>query len=114
MFAQTVHGRPLVGGMVARTPPSAFRTIRGSALLKNFERADPYPLRCGRTPLRAELERLKRIGVEYIVVRLGEANRAQRAAYATYFPEPPHFADKLVQVYTVTKLLSGRLPCDAE
>ena len=57
--------------------------------------------------MRAELERLKRIGVEYIVVRLGEANRAQRAAYATYFPEPPHFADKLVQVYTVTKLLSG-------
>ena len=112
MFAQTVHRRPLVGGMVARTPPSAFRTIRGSALLKNFERADPHSLRCGRIDLRTELERLKRIGVEYIVVRLGEANKAQRAAYASYFPDKPRFADKLIEVHSVADLLRGRLPCD--
>jgi hypothetical protein len=113
MLSQTTHGRPLVGGMVARTPKAAMRYIRGSRLLGALEGKKPRRLQCGRVPLRRELERLERDGVEYIVHRYTIATRKQRRAYDDILVSTPVYTDPKLRIHSIADLLAReKLPCD--
>jgi hypothetical protein len=113
MLSQTTHRRPLVGGMVARTPRAAMRYIRRSPLLRSLEGKEPARLDCARIRLRRELERLSRDGVEYIVHRHSSATHRQRAAYEDVLVGRPTYADSDMRVYSVQGLLKrSELPCD--
>jgi hypothetical protein len=113
MLSQTVHHRPLVGGMVARTPAAAMRYIRRSRLLRSLQGERPDRLDCRHVPLRRELERLRRDGVEYVVYRYSASNRAQRRAYEDVLVGDPVYRDDDVEVYTLRGLLQrDELPCD--
>jgi hypothetical protein len=112
MFGQTVHERPLVGGMVARTPPDARAYIRRSPLLAAFEASNPRPLDCRRVDPRKELGKLQADSVEYIVIRRRFVDGGSLAAYRSYFPTPHTYQDRDIIVYSVSTLLEGRLPCD--
>jgi hypothetical protein len=112
MRSQSVHGRPLVSGMVARLPPSARRYIKRSALLGRLAAKNPPALDCRRVRLRDELETLQRDGFRYIVIRSRQATRAKQKIYRSYFGRKPHFVDREITAYSIRDLLKGRLACD--
>jgi len=111
MLSQTVHGRPLVGGMIARPAPGAFRYMREVPLLRALKGEAPTPYRCGALDLRKEFARLRKDGVEYVVVWHKFATARQRAAYATYFPGKPQYADAQVEVFAISDLLERAPRC---
>jgi hypothetical protein len=110
MLAQTVHGRPILGGMVARTPRTAHRYVRGSSLLRAL--AANRPLDCRKVALRDDLARLARDDVEFIVVRYPHAKGHLTPAYRSYLVDPPYFADRHIEVHRISDLLAAHLPCD--
>jgi hypothetical protein len=112
MRSQTVHGRPIAGGMVARLPPSARRYIQSSSLLRALEGGAPQPLDCSRIPLRKELETLQRDGFHHIVIRAQRATLPQRRIYRGYFGRKPSFEDREISVYALEDLLKAPLRCD--
>jgi hypothetical protein len=112
MLAQTIHERPIVGGMVARTPNAAHRYIHGSALLRAL--AANRPLDCRKVAYRDELKRLAGDDVEFIVVRYQRAGGHLPEAYRSYLPGKPYFADRYLEAHRVKDLLAEPLPCDPE
>ncbi|HSU41489.1 MAG TPA: hypothetical protein VLJ38_18055 [Polyangiaceae bacterium] len=111
MLAQTIHGRPILGGMVARTPNTAHRYIHGSSLLRAL--AANRPLDCRKVTLRDDLARLKHDNVEFIVVRYPHVNGGLTSAYRSYLVDQPYFADRHLEAHRIDDLLAARLPCDA-
>lgn len=111
MLSQTVHGRPLVGGMIARPRPQAFRYMREQPLVRAVKGDNPPPFRCGALDLRKELARLQKDGVEYVVIWNKLASARQRAAYETYFRGKPVFEDAQVEVFLVNDLLERAPRC---
>jgi hypothetical protein len=112
MSRQWVHGRPLVGGMVARQPIESLEYIRGSALLSALA-SDPAPPRldCGAVPLREEYSRLRKDGIGWVVLRHRSAGR-RAPAFERYFPGPAYHRDRLLTAWSLDALMAHRLPCD--
>lgn len=110
MYAQTIHSRPLVNGMVARTPNAAYQFIRQSPLLTSFYSG--RPLDCRVSTMRRELERLVENRVRYIIVREDLMNQRVKHFFKQYFTSEPYYADEQIRVYELSLLLANRLPCD--
>ncbi len=111
MMAQTIHGRPILGGMVARTPNRAHRYIHGLSLLRAL--AANRPLDCRKITLREDLARLEHDNVEFIVVRYPHVNGHLTPAYRSYLVDEPYFTDRHLEVHRIDHLLAAHLPCDA-
>jgi hypothetical protein len=110
MMAETIHGRPILGGMVARTPRNAQRYIQELSLLRGL--AANHPLDCRKVALRSDLTRLAHDNVEFIVVRYPRVNGHLTPAYRSYLVDEPYFADRHIEVHRIDSLLASRLPCD--
>lgn len=112
MYAQTVHGKPIVGGMVARTPPDAYAFIESSPLLTAWMDDRPPPLDCNRINVREQLSRLRDAGVAYIVIRNRWAGRFADGGWPGVFAAKPVHRDEFLIAFGVEQMLTGPLPCD--
>lgn len=112
MYAQTVHGRPIVGGMVARTPVKAYAFIESSPLLTAWMADRPPPLDCTRINVREELIRLRDAGVAYIVIRNRWARRFTDGGWPRVFAAKPVYRDDILMVFSVRRMLAAPLPCE--
>jgi hypothetical protein len=111
MLSQTMHGRPLVGGMVARTPRAAFAYVDRSTLLRTLAgRGRKKSEACDPKRLRRELLQLEADGIEYFVVRKANASRKQRAEYVEILGEHPRISNSRIDVYLVRDLLEAQGP----
>jgi len=80
MFNQTIHGRPMVGGFVARLPPGVLSAYRANPLMAGLlrlssetaEGADAQPLPDG--PAAAAI--LRRDGIRFVVLDRSTASPA--------------------------------------
>ncbi len=100
MLLQTSHGRPIVEGMAARTPPEAYRFIRSLPLLQYLARRDgadpPDP--------RGDLRQLADAGVGQVVVHLEHAPAADLARWVRVLGDRPSVRDDHFLVYDVRGL----------
>jgi hypothetical protein len=111
MLSQTVHHRPLVGGMIARTPARAFRYMRSQPLLRMIKGEHPTPFRCGAIDLHRQFRALQSDGIEYVVIRQRHVPERQVKALETYFRIPPTFQDKRIEVFALSDLIASPSPC---
>lgn len=112
MYAQTVHHHPMVGGMVARTPPEAYGFIRQSPLLRAWFENQPPRLDCSTIDVRGGLTRLRDAGVKYLVIRRRWAPRYARSGWSRVFAAKPVYADHRLVAYDIDAMLNHPLPCD--
>lgn len=110
LLAQTLHERPIVGGMIARTPRSASYYERTNTLLAALTAKRLRPLDCGSVRLRRDLDRLRRDGVEFFVIRRDYGS--DTSPFASYFVTKPYFTDRRIDVYRIADMLAVPLPCD--
>lgn len=88
MLQQSYHGRPIVGGMVARGMAQASSYNDTSPLLRRLASPRLPPYRCGAFDLAAAWQRLEDDGVGYAVVER-RYWRLQRPRLAGYLPARP-------------------------
>lgn len=112
MYAQTVHGKPIVGGMVARTPPEAYAYIESSPLLTAWMDDRLPPLGCNEVNVREDLTRLRDAGVAYIVIRNRWVRRFTDGGWPRVFAVKPIYRDDILMAFSVEQMLAGALPCE--
>ncbi len=101
LFLQTIHGKPIVEGMVARMPPDQYRFIISNPLLAAWYQEKPY--RCGEIDYSEAIASLRDYGFRYVVIRkvLLQYNRH----LDNYFKEAtPVFDDAAISVYELSDL----------
>jgi hypothetical protein len=100
MLLQTAHGRPLVEGMAARTPPEAYRFLRSLPLLRYLARrkAPDPPDRLG------DLRRMAEAGVGLVVVHLGDAPNRDLERWLRVLDDLPSSKDEHFLVFDVRRL----------
>lgn len=110
MLLQTRHRHPLVEGMVARTPPEAYRFIRTLPTLVYLARgaAPPPPDPAG------DFRRLAEAGVQHVVVHLDHASPANLARWRTVLGAGPEFADGHLAVFATASLAAAPETAPAE
>ena len=100
MFAQTVHGRPLVHGKIARIPPGAYSYMNGnpwlSVLRLNKEMA-PWLSDVSR-----QLNTLAEDGVADIILHKSAVGEARLSRWQNYLSIRPRYEDDEIAVYTTS------------
>ncbi len=95
MYMQTVHGKPLVEGMAARTSPQAYALVWSVPLLQAFRSPDfPAP-----GDISEDLCRLAGSGVRYILIHTDFAPADDLRRWESWFHEPPIYEDERLIVY---------------
>ncbi len=95
MYLQTIHHKPLVEGMTARTAPQAYDFIDKMSLLWAFRaRHNPPP-----DDVTPDLGRLSQNGVKYILIHRAHAYPRDVTRWMSWFPDPPIWADERLIVY---------------
>ena len=79
MYAQTIHGRKMIGGMVAREPSTAYDYIDASPLLKVFHTYPPPTFEGGQMNLAEQWQKLKDAGVSHVIYTLPDKKDDMRA-----------------------------------
>jgi hypothetical protein len=111
MYYQTVHGRPIVEGLSARTPESAYDYIEANPLLASWRAGRPLECRAfSEGEMSESLQRLAEDSFRYVVVH-HDGGRVP-AAFAGYLTAPPVFQDEELSAYAVADLLARPL-CSA-
>ncbi|MFT6713843.1 MAG: hypothetical protein ACJAVJ_001124 [Planctomycetota bacterium] len=88
MYAQTVHGRKLIGGMVAREPSSAYDYIDASPLLKAFHTYPPPTFRADWMNLAEQWQKLKDEGISHVIYAMPDKQR-DLIAWGSFFSANP-------------------------
>ena len=88
MFAQTMHGRKLISGMVAREPGSAYDYIKASPLLKAFNTYPPPTFVAKSMDLAGEWQKLKDDGVSHVIYTRPDKDGDYKA-WASFFSTQP-------------------------
>ena len=111
MFQQTLHDRPLVNGMVARSGDDAATSyLRSSALLRRLSERRAHPYRCRDFELRRAWNTLENDGIGYVVVHKGSLGKTYRVI-KTYLTGKPLLEDKDHAVYRIADLASRQPNC---
>ncbi|NDJ53853.1 MAG: hypothetical protein GYB68_12330 [Chloroflexi bacterium] len=111
MFLQTVHGRPIVEGMSARTPPGSYDSINANPLLAAWSRYDPPPCEAD---IPAAVAQLEADGFTTLILH-GEYVPwwgAREPIWATFNNMDPLYEDEWIQVYRLADLAENP-PCAA-
>ena len=96
MYMQTVHQKPLVEGMAARTSPQAYALIWSTPLLQAFQSPEvPAP-----DDISIDLCRLAGSGVRYILIHRHFASPGDLQRWVSWFHEPPVYQDERLIVYS--------------
>lgn len=97
MYAQTLHGRPIVGGHVSRVPVHAHDFIDGVALLRAAK--DGAPERGTLNRVSRRLEPLAEAGVRYVMVHKDRARAEDVERWREWFGFQPTYEDEVLLVY---------------
>jgi hypothetical protein len=103
MYAQTQHGRPLVGGMVARTPKMARQYIQSSPLLFALTASPVSFYDCGDFDLSEQWANLDRDGISHVILNLNRLPPRSRKATLSYFPVPQVAGNDRQRLYRVAE-----------
>ncbi|MEM7330839.1 MAG: hypothetical protein AAF490_02020 [Chloroflexota bacterium] len=104
VYYQTIHEKPILEGLSARTLPESYTYIRENRLLSNWHHQKPFD--CSRLPdavFAQSVSQLHNDGFQYIVVHHDIAGNIPEALTA-YFPMPHHYQDELVTVFKTEDL----------
>jgi hypothetical protein len=103
MYFQTLHEKPIVGGVVSRTPPQAYGYIKENKLLHVAWQGDAQSLSSAEAA--ESLTQLVEDGVRYVVLKkyLLEASAVER--WRAVFQGPQAYEDDMVVAYRVADLL---------
>ncbi|MGW8319270.1 MAG: hypothetical protein ACWGPS_08470 [Candidatus Promineifilaceae bacterium] len=105
MFAQTVHGRPLVHGRVTRAPTSAYRFIDEHPLLRVLRQSNEMPVWL--TDVGGQLNSLAQDNIKYIIFHKDQVGADRIAHWQRYLALVPAYEDGEVAVYR-TRPEAGR------
>ncbi len=111
MYAQTLHGRPLVGGMVARTPEVARRYAQSSPLLRAFMARPVAVYRCDSFVLSQQWAQLESDGISHVVLNVYGLSPRMRDALISYFPVAPVAGKGYSHLYRVAELKARPIRC---
>lgn len=98
MFAQTVHGHPILQGKTARFPQGVYSFLDGNPLLnslRQFDEISPKLKNVG-----GQLAELAKNGVGYLVLNKNLASKDRLAHWQRYFITSPRYEDRWVAVYS--------------
>lgn len=102
-YLQSIHMKPIVEGLSARTSNDAYQYILSNPILLNWHVGEP--LDCGRFELNrfpSALDALIDDGFRYVVVNHIESGVPDR--FASYFPLGPFYQDNDLSVFMLTEL----------
>jgi len=108
-YLQTIHKKPIVEGLSARTSTDAYQYILNNPILLSWHLNEP--LDCGRFEsdrFPSALDELVDDGFRYVVVNHTESGIPDR--FAGYFPIEPFYQDNTLSVIKLTEL-RNRPPC---
>ena len=88
MYAQTVHNRKLISGMVAREPSTAYDYIEASPLLNAFHTYPAPTYRPGQMNLAKQWRKLKEDGVSHVLYALPD-QKGDRKAWGSFLTAAP-------------------------
>ncbi len=111
LFYQTIHEKPIVEGLVARTPVTAYAYIQQNLLLSLWYRNEPLDCHIFNSDdYRSALEELLADGIEYVI--LHRTYRVQLAPdLLAQFTAEPVYADTEKQVFTLEDMYQAS-PCE--
>ena len=97
MYYQTIHNRPIVDGVVSRTPPEAYEWARQQPALRSLLRCDQALPPADLAPL---LPGLADLGIEYVVAHLHEPTGSESiAGWEAAQSQTPTYADDVIVAY---------------
>jgi hypothetical protein len=96
MFAQTVHGRPLVHGKIARLPQDAYEFVDEHAWLRVMRQSGEMPPWL--TDVSVQMNSLAEYGIEYIILHKDQIDAERLARWRRYLALQPVFEDKRIAV----------------
>lgn len=111
LFLQTIHQKPIIEGLSARTPVEAYQYIRKNPLLLNWSSGES--LDCGtltQEQILSALDQLLQDDFRYIIIH--HTKPEIPAQFANYFPLAPIYQDSRLTVFRVADLLH-QSPCQA-
>ncbi len=109
LYFQTIHHRPIVEGLIGRTPPEAYNYINNNALLSRWQNEDALNCRqISGAEIKQSLGQLASDGFRYIVVHHEEDQAPKELR--SYFTIMPVYDDNAITVYTVADLQASP-PC---
>ncbi len=110
MFHQITHQKPIVEGIVGRTPPDAYRFIEEHPLLSAFDADEPTkdPSEIG-DDVSHHLDRLAEANVRYLVLHRRFLTPEQIQSWDAYLPFEAAFQDEHITVYETEPRLGQRL-----
>lgn len=111
LFIQTIHQKPIVEGLSARTPTEAYQYIHKNPLLRNWSRGKPLDcFSLNRDQIMAALDKLVEDDFRYIIIHHKKSEIPVQIA--NNFPMAPVYQDSQLTVFRVTDLIH-QPPCPA-
>ncbi len=113
VYYQTVHHKPIVEGLSARTPAGSYRYITQNELLLAWRHQTA--LDCNVMPddvIRAQIERLMADDFRYVLVHYPQGGSVPDA-FAGYLTAVPAYRDDTLAAYALADLYAN-LPCEGE
>ena len=107
LFYQTVHQKPIVEGIVARTPPDAYDFIDHHPILSAFAAGD---WESPGDDVSRHLAPLADAGVRYLVLHRRFLTPHQIQAWRQYLPHAPFYEDEHIIVYRTRPVPGEDLP----
>ncbi|MDY6878415.1 MAG: hypothetical protein SWK90_19730, partial [Chloroflexota bacterium] len=107
MFYQIVHQKPIVEGIVARTPPDAYAFIDQHPILSAFAESDKGP---PGNDVSRHLTSLADAGVRYLILHRHFLTAQQVENWQLYLPHTPFYQDDQIIVYRTRPVLGQDLP----
>jgi len=95
MFYQTVHQKPIIEGIVGRTPPDAYTFVDQHPILSAFADGHETP----GDDVSRQLAALADEGVRYLVLHLRFMTARQVGRWEQYLPYAPFYRDDQIVVY---------------
>jgi hypothetical protein len=102
MYAQTQHGRPMVGGHVSRFPAHAHDFIDSVPLLQAARVGPPEPGQLG--DVSGQLTLLAQAGVRYVIVHKYRLGADEVELWREWFGLQPDYEDEYLLVYRTAPL----------
>ena len=97
---QTIHQKPIVEGLSARTPDEAYRYIEANPLLWHWRRTVPLNCETMGAELDTAVTQLVQDNIRYAIIR----NDPESEVFTPYFHAEPIFQDETLTVYALADL----------
>ncbi len=110
MFYQIVHQKPIVEGIVARTPPDAYVFIDQHPILSAFAESNEGPPGNPGNDVSRHLTSLADAGVRYLILHLRFLTAQQIEGWRLYLPHTPFYQDDQIIVYRTRPVPGEDLP----